>query len=488
MLRLRFFPLSLLIVALSFAAAPSAQQPIPPALRPNVLLIVLDDVGREKLGFYDMGVPTPPTPYLDVLRQHGVLFQSAYVQPLCSPTRAAMLTGRYAYRTGMGNLTNDGYRLPLSEVTVPEVLRSGFPGPQHAYRSGIFGKWHLAPAPDYSHAIDSGFDVFQGAMGNVGNHYHWTQVTADSSGYTTDNVGSDEGPFDETTYTASVQTSAALQWIDAQPGPFFASMCFNAPHTPLQVPPLGLLSEATQAEILSLGYAPGQDLTDSPDKFRALDWIIEAVDHEIGRLLAGMSPRKLAKTLVIVISDNGTARGLVLDPLNDEHAKGTVYDLGTRVPLLVSGPLVEQQNSDAFGLVTATDVWSTIAEATGAAQPATGGEDSVSFLAMIRDPGSASLRSSAFVQIFTPNGPYEPDPQNPPPGLVLHDRALTDGHFKYIRKLVTGTDADYVEEAYDLLLDPEEAVDLWPDLQHLPKADRDAILALKSEMIESSGL
>jgi hypothetical protein len=105
---------------------------------------------------------------------------------------------------------------------------------------------------------------------------------------------------------------------------------------------------------------------------------------------------------------------------------------------------------------------------------------------MIRDPASASLRNRAFVQNFKPNGPYVPDPQNPPPGLYQHDRGLTDGHFKYIRRFVLSP-LPTEERAYDLLLDPEEAVDLWPILQTLPEADRLAILALKSEMIDLSG-
>jgi hypothetical protein len=266
---------------------------------------------------------------------------------------------------------NDTYRLPLS-ITLPEVLSRILLPLQGSLRAVCSG----TDSPDYMHVIDSGFRRIPGLFGKREQPFFTGLGSPRTLGFIVDTVGSASGPYDETTYSASVATSAAVQWIATQPGPFFASMCFNAPHTPFEVPPLGLLSATTQAEVLSLGYAPGQNLTDTPDAQRAFDWNIEAVDHEIGRLLAGISPTKLAKTLVIVISDNGTPRGVVQDPpLNKDHAKGTVYELGTRVPLLISGPLVQQQNSDAYGLVSATDVWRTIADATGAKLPATGGEE-----------------------------------------------------------------------------------------------------------------
>src|SRR5688572_7705618 len=109
----------------------------------NVLVIVLDDVGSDKLALFDDvdAGPYARTPRLDELASGGIRFHGFYVNPVCSATRALLQTGRYAFHTGMG--TNaDSYRLPDSELFLAELLRSGFPA-ERTYRSGAFGKWHI---------------------------------------------------------------------------------------------------------------------------------------------------------------------------------------------------------------------------------------------------------------------------------------------------------------------------------------------------------
>ncbi len=460
----------------------SGGEPIPP----NVLMIVLDDVGVDKLDFYGLGGPTPPTPSLHSLRQAGLLFTQAYANPVCSPTRAAIQTGRHAFRTGMGHNTDYGYSLPASEVTIPEMLEAGFPGQPDRYRCGAFGKWHLTHT-DYMHAIDQGYDVFVGPLGNVDDHYHWRKVEADAQGYDLEWVGSPSGPWDETTFTATVVRKAALEWIMGQSKPFFASVCFNPPHSPYQVPPLSLLCPETRSEIETLGLVAGQDLTQSPLAALAYDWLLEAVDTEIGRLVQGIPLPKLWNTVILVVGDNGTAGAAISDPPFDpSHGKGTAYQLGTRVPLIAVGRLVGSTGGTCTGLVHAVDLWRTVAGLTGARVQVGGGEDSVSFEAMIRDSSGTGLRTQAFVQNFHPSGPYVPDPDNPPPGLVFHDRGMTDGRYKNLRLWELGLQFP-TEEAYDLLVDAHETVNLWPSLESLPEDARAAILQLKSSMISLSG-
>ncbi len=216
---------SLAVIALSSALGWTPNRQAGGSLPPNILVIVLDDVGTDKLAIYGetpwtydacSGQPLsyPRTPNLDMLAQDqfpgvpggGIRFTNFYANPVCNPTRACLLTGRYGFRTGLG-VADDALdlrlELPNAEVLLPELLKNGFPaGPgQPNYECGAFGKWHLSavnvcgstdPAdplalvPDhYSHPIENGFDVFRGHMLNVGSpltnpgdHYNWTRVNS----------------------------------------------------------------------------------------------------------------------------------------------------------------------------------------------------------------------------------------------------------------------------------------------------------------------
>lgn len=454
-----------------------------PPTRPNILLIVLDDTGTEQLDIYGQPGGHAHTPVLDSLRQSGVMFTNAYGNPLCGPTRTMIQSGRYAFRTGMG--ANPGsYAMPGAEMTIAEMLRAGFAA--DPYACGAFGKWHLATSPNFMHPINNGYDRFDGPIGNVQNHFAWTRTVATPAGFTNIQTA---GPPGENNYTASVTRSAAQDWILAQTGAFFAYVCFNPPHVPWQVPPLTLLSPASAAEVTSRGFSTGQSLTGA-NRLLAVHWMIEAVDTEIGNLLAAIPPATLQNTYVLVMGDNGTTPQVIQPPFDPQHAKGTVYQLGTRIPLVVAGPGVAA-NATCTALVDAVDLWRTVADLTGAQlgliTPLVT-SDSMSFAPLLAQPSMAGSRGWSFVQAFTPNGPYGPDPTQPPADLKTHDRGLSDGTFKYIRKW----DADhstYLHEAYDLTSDPQETVDLYPawlagDLKPGPTA---AIAALIQQMEALSG-
>src|SRR5262245_16629952 len=295
-------------------------------------------------------------------------------------------------------------RMSNTEVFLSELLKNGFPTPTSSmslkrYKSGAFGKWHLSALPvcdpvmasDFQHPILNGFSIFQGTMGNVGvggsnpgDHYNWTKVIAvpgatELARYT---VGAEAliGDFQfssecsepgtliqttthsEETYSASVTRMDAVNWINGQSQPFFAYVNFNPPHSPNQVPPLSLLSPETVAELQDPAnpggpYCPGQhagttspcgpSTCTSPTSMTAkqkrifYNAALEAVDTEIGNVLAQMSPEKLAKTMVFIIGDNGTPDAAVEPMLHDPtHAKGELYELSVRVPMIVAGKLV----------------------------------------------------------------------------------------------------------------------------------------------------
>lgn len=519
---------------------PWAQQTRPTVerQRKNVLVIVLDDLGTDKLGFYGETPPTcppetclpppnclpaqtgcvapyPSTPALDELRAGGILFNRAYATPVCSSTRAWIQTGRYGFRTGIGRATSTvevpgDYSLSSSETFLAELLRGGFPNspgkvPGLPYKCGAFGKWHLATTlpQDQGHAVENGYHRFYGTTGNVGNFFRFDKVVHDSGSAPAlqkINGTISTPPYTAETWHASVTSRDARAWINAQTDSFLAHVGFAPPHAPIQVPPLALLPLETQCALACAGLEPGDFLapaSDPPELLRLVyKAMIEALDTEIGNLIHGINPGQLANTMVFVIGDNGTAGFVVDDPPHDaDRAKGQVYELGVRVPLIVSGPLVKHPipsggwTSDA--LVSGVDLWRTIGEISGADENLlllAGPLDSVSFLPVVRDPLSSGSRTGVFSQYFSPNGVMT---VAPPSCYAENQRSMSDGIYKYVRTQI-GLDSSpcgtpsYSEELFNLSIDPEEATDIL--LGTPSPADAAALAALQAEMDALSGL
>jgi arylsulfatase A-like enzyme len=494
------------LLAPSFAQRARSAKP-----HPNVLLIVLDDVGTDKLDFYGETAPTcpsnpcdpqfncapppsgcvapyPRTPNLDALRRGGLWFDRAYAMPVCSATRSCMQTGRLGLRTGIGNITSTtsipgDYSLPNSEVLLAELLRDGFVGGRSQiglpYASAAFGKWHLttSQSQDYGHAVANGYERFYGTIGNISSHYRFSKIQHDkgSSVQTVQVDGRFTTPsFEADTWHASVATQDALDWIQDRLTSFFAYVGYSPPHAPVQVPPLSLLSTETQCELACAGLESGDILNALTDPVELLKLVyraqLEAVDTEIGRLIQGIPTEVRRNTMIFVMGDNGSPGFQVDQPPHDgDHAKSTVYDLGTRVPLIVSGPHVPKPPTTegwrSSALVSAVDMWLTIAELTGAdaSQVVPLSQlDSISFLPVIHDPLQPGGRTSVFTHTFLPNG-IQPLPS--PSCYSLNRRSLSDGEYKYIRLQVSidaspcGTPT-YAEELYHLPSDPEEQAEL----------------------------
>ncbi|MCY2961265.1 MAG: sulfatase-like hydrolase/transferase [Planctomycetota bacterium] len=462
----------------------------------NVLVVVLDDLGTDKLGIYaaDGGPPVAcsspqvsaiPTPNLDALRSDGVLFTRCYANPTCSPTRAALLTGRYGMRTGMGHAVNPsddpGYRLPTSETMVAELIRdvNTFP-----YRRGAFGKWHLADyEADDCHPAECGFERFDGLMGNPTSHYDWRKVTA--LGGTALGCGSSSSaqvpavpglPPSTDSWDAAVTRADALAWIQGLSSSerFFAYVAFSPPHAPFEVPPYSTLSRRTAARLSFLGYEAGDTARsgEADDERLIYHSNIEALDHEVGELLAGIPASVLAQTVVLVVGDNGTVGTMISDPALVGHGKRTLYELGTRVPLIVQGPIAPAGGT-CRSLVGLVDLWRTIAELTGLRSAdidaAMGGTavDAESFLDGITRPTSTLARATAYSEAF-PNGA-------PPPASASYLRGITDGAYRYMRIY---SDAGVMSERlYHLPSDPCESLDLLA-APHLLTGPESAALAL----------
>ena len=397
------------------AAAPTGDPP-------NVLLIIADDLGVDRVGAYAAHPDPGRTPVIDQLATEGVLFRNAYSDPLCSPTRATMLTGRYGYRTGMTDALNwelSLRELPLSEITIPEAL-------PEVYRSAAIGKWHLTTA-DLSgplHPLLQGFDHHAGTLSNIDPPESYFEFTKSVDGV----------PTRVAEYATTDTVNDALAWIRDTPEPWFVWLAFNAPHSPWHKPPAELH-----------GYdLPGPVSADIPLHTKAA---IEAMDTEIGRLLGGIEPEVLAETIIVFVGDNGTAGPATSAPFDPQHAKGKVYEGGVHVPLIVKGPGVAV-GAASHALVHTSDLFATVLELAGG--DASSGVDSVSFVPHLSQPTLPSQRSHVYTGLYAPLGYYPGD---------KHLRSVRERRFKLLHQRHDLIGLDQVE-MYDLVADPLELNDL----------------------------
>jgi arylsulfatase A-like enzyme len=307
----------LLAAVLAFTGAvPAAAAP------PNVVLILTDDQGFGDLGCH--GNPVLKTPHVDRLARQGVELTHCYVCPVCSPTRAGLLTGRYHLRTGVVDTFLGRAMMHADEETLAEVLAAA------GYRTGIFGKWHLGD--NYPlRPQDQGFQeclvlrgggLTQPADPPGGSHYH-------------DPILFHNGKQEQVKgYCSDVFTDAAIHFIEQSHGrPFFAYLPFNCPHAPLEAP------EAETAPYQKLDLSPaafpavGQPLRRplSAALLAKLYGMVTNIDTNVGRLLAKLDELKLSDdTIVIFLTDNGPQEGRYNAGLRG--LKGTVYEGGIRVP------------------------------------------------------------------------------------------------------------------------------------------------------------
>lgn len=432
---------------------------------PNILFILMDDVGLDAIGSYGVGDNAAKTPTLDYLAANGVRFNNAWSHPLCSPTRAAIQTGKRALRTGVGavipfsgeSMALGPHALQLHEKILPEMLDEGT---GELYAHAAIGKWHMSNVLSgaYLGANIAGYSHFKGQMGSPTNYFNWEQVT---NGVVSNKSG----------YLTSSQARDASVWIAGQDQPWFCYLAMSSAHVPLHVPPPKLFSPVDLEEVAM----------DIPQAM--FEVMVESMDSELLSLIKGLGD-KLPNTNVIIMGDNGGFGPLVDPPYIEGKAKGTVYQGGVQVPLIVFGPAVAEmakgQTCDA--LVEDVDLFATIAELAGVdlatALPQLN-HDGVSIVDYLQDPTLASKRASVFTEYFFPNGfgPYS----------EWH-RAIRDQRYKLIRKDETDF-AETQEEFYDLLLDPYETVDLMPVVGSMDLDAEAAFASLQAELdaIEGQG-
>ncbi len=285
----------------------------------NVILIIADDLGSDWCGFQEDRVDTVNMPNVRKLLSRGVRFANAWSNPVCSPTRAGILTGRYSFRTGVGNVVVAGNQLDTAEMTIPKLLKNANAPTKYAVAN--VGKWHLHTPmqTNYNNPSKMGWDYFAGTFTGqpVTTYTNWNKVT--------NGVASTS-----TNYLTTETTNDAINWLGQQGSkPFFLWLAFNAPHSPYHLPPDSLIINRSLSGIT-------MDINQNPKAYFKV--MAEAMDNRIGKIVEWLQANnKWDNTDIIFIGDNGnTLNTAQTTPLN--RSKSTVYQPGIHVPFIISGP------------------------------------------------------------------------------------------------------------------------------------------------------
>lgn len=492
-------------LVLVVACNDSKPKPIPPPVeeevvvtepaKPNILLVIMDDVGIDQMEIMGYGGLVPPaTPSIAAISKAGVRFRNTWSMPECSPGRAALLVGQYPLRTNMYQALgpNDLANSQLSPytLTVPKLLQLA------GYENAMFGKFHLGGPElnpfEYDTPTQLGWDYFYGWLGGLPASLDTTaggiaaagtyscgfvpslaqdpmhgansgacytpssceqlqgSIQGDSAGLQclakggvlvpratcqaelpaqinfdqqnahyvselviTSAAGVENVPLADARgrgFRSIIEAKAASEWIQNRAGdkPWMATLSFSSPHTPLQHPPAELLSAQRQHQLLpNCSLDPANIL----NARHLTDAMIEGLDQAFATLMietgiafenseGELVYNPASNTLVIVVGDNGSFGPTVKLPFDTARAKGSAYQTGVWVPLIVAGDQVVAPDRNVEHMVNATDVYALLAEIAGvdpaivtAATP-----DSVGLLAYLENENQSSLRDYNFTQ------------------------------------------------------------------------------------------
>lgn len=381
------------------------------AARPNILLILADDLGARDTGFQGGDIRTP---HLDRLAMGGVRFTQLYSYPLCSPTRAGLMTGRHPIRYGLAYSVVRPwatYGLPPGETTIAQVFREA------GYQTAIVGKWHLGHFNRRLLPPSRGFDHFYGHVNGAIDYFTHERdggIDWQRNGQTVREEG----------YTTDLLAAEANRWLDARDParPFFLYMPFNAPHTPLQAPERWLRE-----------YASVQD-----PRRRTYAAMVSALDAAAGSVFDNLRRKRLLEqTIVVFLSDNGGSRPQGADNGPLRSGKGTVYEGGIRVPGFIHAPGLLKPGKSAQ-VMTPLDWLPTLAAAAGVPAKTAQPLDGVNLWPNLTG-GKSEPRRDLFFCVQNEQGGRQ--------------HALRDGNIKFIS--VAGAEA-----VYDVAADPGETTDI----------------------------
>lgn len=389
--------------------------------KPNIIHIVADDLGWKDVGFN--GCTDIQTPNIDALAKGGAKFTQFYVQPMCTPTRAALMTGRFPFRYGLQTIVIPGpagYGLDTTEFLLPQCLKEA------GYATAIIGKWHLGHADIKYWPKQRGFDYQYGAM--IGELDYYTHSDAGVLDWFRNNE-----PVKEKGYTTQLIGADAVKFINGQNGkkPFYLYLTFNAPHTPYQAPQ---------------EYVDRYKAIKDPTR-RTYAGMVTCLDDELGKVVAALDKHGLREnTLIIFHSDNGGTRdamfaGQMADlskttiPCDNgpyRGGKGTLFEGGCRVAACANWPgQIKAQTVE--GIMHAVDIYPTLAALAGASTSKCKPLDGVNVWATISE-GKPSPRTEVIYNVEPFRG------------------AVRQGDWKLIWRALIPTSVDL----YNLAEDPYE--------------------------------
>ncbi len=409
----------------------------------NILLLIADDYGVDSSALYNTtntGAQLPPTPNIASLASNGVVFTRAYANPVCSPTRACLLTGQFGFRTGVGDVVDSGPSLGTNLFSLPRMFATNA---ALNYNVMQFGKWHLASGPNSPRNV-GGWTNFSGSIpGAVVNYTNWTKVINGTQF------------LNYTNYATLDVMQDATNWIGSRgTNPWFAWVAFNAPHTPLHLPPTNLCPHYA-----NLSGTAG-DIAAHPANY--FDAMVEAEDTCIGKIMSWVN---LTNTHVIFLGDNGTANNVIQPPFTNTRAKDSLYEGGTHVPLVIAGPSVFAPNRTNATPANMVDLYSTILEMAGINAaltiPTTNVIDGQSLLSVLQTNNLTQPRWS-YSELFGTN--YS---------ASVSGRALRNLQYKFIA-FTSGT-----QEFYDLNSDPYEKTNLLATAMNATQSGNFNALTLK---------
>ncbi|MEX1042553.1 MAG: sulfatase-like hydrolase/transferase [Pirellulaceae bacterium] len=356
------------------AEKPSADRP------PNIVLIVTDDQG-----YWDTGVSGNEkidTPAMDRLAKEGVTLDRFYASPVCSLTRAGLMTGRYYLRTGLYNTRFGGDTVSTAEVMLPQLLQKA------GYRTGLFGKWHLGQYPGHQ-PHQRGFDEFMG-------HYHGHIERYSLP----DQLVQNGQPAEARGYVADLFTDAALDFIQAESDqPFFCYLAFNTPHSPFLLDTTHF-AQAEGDKLITKYLARGLPIREA-----RIYAMVERIDQNVERLLEVLDEQGLSEnTVVCFTGDNG---GVSLGfNAGLRGRKASVYEGGVRVPFFVRWPDRIPAGKKLVTQTSHVDLLPTFCELAGAAVPQDRPIDGLSLMPLL----SSGQEQPHHTHVYHTWDRYHPNP------------------------------------------------------------------------------
>ncbi len=394
--------------AVSLAHGAPDAAAIPPAAKsgtpPNILVLVVDDLGWGDVGFHG---GTLHTPRLDRLAKESLELKRFYVHPVCSPTRAALITGQMPRRFGIANVMGPRQSLPEGLSTFPGTFQAA------GYQTSLVGKWHLGAQ---SPPMQNGFDHFYGFLGAELDYFKHTGLRGGALDWQRDGK-----PVEEQGYSTTLFADEAIRTIEKRDAkhPFFLEVAFNAPHFPLSAP------DEYLAKYKNLS---GQQATYAA--------VVDALDTSVGRILDALDKQGLREnTIVLFFSDNGAGQCGSNAPLRG--GKDTIFEGGIHTPCLLRWPGRLKEGAASQQPIAAQDIYPTLGTAAGVPVKDAAKLDGKSQWDALR--GGRVQDRSPFIIV----------------GSSGNDFAIFDGTWKLIET------SDGKRSLYQLADDPRETTDLY---------------------------